>query len=84
MATLKQINFDTKKWLDSERAGRDMCGEYDYCAVCDKSAEYPCEKAYVKYTKMSKKRRESIKAKSKSTLSIDGKEVQFRSTIVEK
>ena len=51
MSTLeKQNEFDKKKWEDSLAAGHDTCGEYDYCAKCNKSHEYPCAKAYDEYT----------------------------------
>lgn len=80
MASLKQINFDTKKWLDSQKNQRDMCGEYEYCVVCNKTLEYPCEKAYSKYHKMNKINR----AKAKTKFNINGKELNFRSTILEK
>lgn len=41
----KQEELDLKKWLESERQGKDTCGEYEYCACCDKDAEYPCARA---------------------------------------
>ncbi len=44
----KQIELDVKKWLDSEKAGIDTCGSYEYCANCDKSLENPCARAYEK------------------------------------
>ena len=51
MSTLeKQNEFDKKKWEDSVNAGRDTCGEYDYCAKCNKNHEYPCATAYDAYT----------------------------------
>ena len=42
-----QKKIDVEKWLKSEKAGRDLCGEEDFCAYCDKSEEYPCGRAYV-------------------------------------
>lgn len=37
-----QDKIDVEKWLKSEEAGRDLCGEEDFCAYCDKKEEYPC------------------------------------------
>lgn len=37
-----QDKIDVEKWLKSEKAGRDLCGEEDFCAYCDKKEEYPC------------------------------------------
>ena len=33
-----QKKMDRDKWLDSENAGKDLCGSYAYCAYCNKSA----------------------------------------------
>lgn len=38
----KQQELDVKKWLASEKEGKDACGEFDYCAHCDKNEEFPC------------------------------------------
>lgn len=40
-----QGRIDVAKWYKSEKAGRDTCGEEDYCRFCDKNDEYPCGKA---------------------------------------
>ena len=45
MITKKQQELYIKKWTDSEKAGYDTCGTYNYCANCDKTLENPCEKA---------------------------------------
>lgn len=45
MLTKKQQELDEKKWHDSQKAGYDTCGTYDYCQKCDKSMENPCENA---------------------------------------
>ncbi|MCX4362154.1 MAG: hypothetical protein OSJ74_02025 [Clostridia bacterium] len=45
MITKKQQEMDIKKWNDSQRAGYDTCGTYDFCSNCDKTAENPCDKA---------------------------------------
>lgn len=50
----KQDELDVKKWLESERKGGDTCGEYDYCACCDKNADYPCAVAAEKSAKAAK------------------------------
>lgn len=79
MSSLKQINFDTKKWLDSIKNDKDMCGSYEFCCECNKAEANPCERANERYIKMNKKRRNKAKAKFK----VDGKEVNYRATIVE-
>lgn len=76
----QQMILDQKKWIDSIKEQRDMCGEYDYCCVCDKSKTNPCALAHNRYVKMNKERRNKAKAK----FNIDGKELNFRATIVEK
>lgn len=43
-----QAKLDEQKWNDSVRNHRDMCGEYDYCAFCDKSVCAPCATAFEK------------------------------------
>ena len=80
MISDKQKIFNEKKWFDSIRYGKDMCGEYDFCCKCDKSLENPCEKAQEKYTKLNKTTRIKAKAKFK----VDDKERVFRSTIMDK
>lgn len=47
----KQDELDVAKWTASERKGADACGDFDYCAHCDKTAEYPCAKANEKAAK---------------------------------
>lgn len=42
----KQAEMDVDKWLKSEQAGHDMCGEFSFCAKCNKEDENPCAKAY--------------------------------------
>ncbi|MCQ2409590.1 MAG: hypothetical protein MJ068_03510 [Clostridia bacterium] len=43
-----QSQLDQIKWVDSVNNHRDMCGEYPYCAYCDKMVQYPCATAYLK------------------------------------
>lgn len=42
-----QKKFDVQKWVDSEVAGYDKCGEYEFCGKCDKSLANPCAEAHV-------------------------------------
>ena len=53
--TKKQAELDVDKWLKSEQAGHDLCGDFDFCAKCDKTAENPCAKAYDAMKKSAKK-----------------------------
>ncbi|MBQ8885473.1 MAG: hypothetical protein IJY62_03805 [Clostridia bacterium] len=48
---LKEIQerFDLEKCNDSRIAGKDTCGEYEFCVCCDKEEEYPCANARVRY-----------------------------------
>lgn len=73
-----QKKIDNLKWEDSQKNGKDMCGTYDYCCVC-KKGKNPCANAMSKYIKMNKSRREKARAK----FNIEGKELNFRATIVE-
>ena len=41
-----QLELDVKKWIESERAGKDLCGSYAFCEYCDKELKYPCAEAY--------------------------------------
>ncbi len=43
-----QKKMDRDKWLDSENAGKDLCGSYAYCVYCNKSEDAPCANAYVR------------------------------------
>ena len=45
----KQRELDSIKWEKSIRLGFDACGSFDYCMMCDKNLENPCEKAFNKY-----------------------------------
>lgn len=42
----KQEELDLIKWIDSEIKNYDTCGEYNYCANCNKENAYPCAYAY--------------------------------------
>ncbi len=41
-----QAVLEREKWMESERAMRDVCGEFPYCRCCDKGDAYPCAAAY--------------------------------------
>ena len=45
----KQKELDSIKWEKSIRLGFDACGSFDYCMMCDKNLENPCEKAHNKF-----------------------------------
>jgi len=49
-----QKELDIKKWIESERAKRDLCSTYNYCSKCDKTKENPCAIAYTLYNKKEK------------------------------
>lgn len=63
--TKKQAELDVDKWLKSEQAGRDLCGDFDFCAKCDKTAENPCAKAYDAMKKSAAKKPAAKKAAAK-------------------
>ena len=63
--TKKQAELDVDKWLKSEEAGRDLCGEFDFCANCDKDAENPCAKAYSDAKKAAPKKTAAAKPAAK-------------------
>lgn len=46
-----QADLDEFKYLHSERAGKDQCGLYKYCEVCNKKNKFPCASAYKKFIK---------------------------------
>lgn len=48
-----QEMIDLKKWFDSESAGHDTCGTYEFCAFCDKALLQPCACAYEKAAQQS-------------------------------
>lgn len=45
MISKKQHELDLTKWYDSQNAGHDTCGSYDFCAYCNNEMENPCENA---------------------------------------
>ena len=38
--------LERDKWMESERVGHDVCGEFPYCTRCDKTDVHPCAAAY--------------------------------------
>lgn len=46
-----QQKLDAKKYEESAKAGKDLCGTYDYCKYCNKKNKYPCAAAYNKNKK---------------------------------
>lgn len=40
-----QHKLDVNKWLESEKAKKDLCGTYNYCKHCNKTNKYPCAAA---------------------------------------
>lgn len=46
--------LDVDKIIDSEHNGRDMCGEYEHCVMCNKRNKYPCASAQMKYRRKRK------------------------------
>ncbi|MBR1747081.1 MAG: hypothetical protein IJ735_02580 [Clostridia bacterium] len=66
-----QQKFDVKKWVESEEAGRDKCGEYDFCNKCDKNLSEPCAEANAAARGVSLK--ESMAMADKGTSSVVNK-----------
>ena len=54
--TKKQMELDKIKWEISESLGVDMCGSFEFCPLCNKDVENPCDKAYKKF-----KRKNTVK-----------------------
>lgn len=49
MLSDKQKELDRIKWEKSARLGFDACGSFDFCRLCDKTLENPCEHAHNKF-----------------------------------
>jgi len=81
-----QAKLDIQKWNDSQINGRDMCGEYEYCAFCDKNSARPCANAYVKMTNPQKAKRKKAAKKQPDVTALDnslGKKFNY-SKVVDK
>lgn len=46
-----QKELDIKKWLESEKAQKDLCSTYDFCQKCNKDDSTPCALAYTAFNK---------------------------------
>lgn len=55
---LVQKKLDEKKYNESAKAGKDLCGTYYYCEYCSKKNKYPCAAASIKYKKELEKQME--------------------------
>ena len=64
----KQSELDIVKWIDSETKNYDTCGEYSYCANCNKNEAYPCAYAYERFTSLSKAIKNSTKTANNKKL----------------
>lgn len=53
--TKKQMELDKIKWEISESMGVDACGSFEFCPLCNKDLENPCDKAYKKFHAKDKK-----------------------------
>lgn len=79
LRTLQQ-EIDVEKWLASEQAGRDLCGEATYCTYCDKTLTDPCARSsLIEQAEKAAEGREvddSSEAKEEVKPSIDEKAVE--------
>ncbi len=71
-----QEKLDAEKWLASEKAGKDVCGEFDYCAKCDKEAQYPCAAAYTAFAAEKTEAKSAEKAEVKPAAKTEAKSAQ--------
>ena len=53
--TKKQMELDKIKWEISESMGVDACGSFEFCPLCNKDLENPCDKAFKKFKAQNKK-----------------------------
>lgn len=75
--------IDRVKLADSQRLGKDMCGEYFFCKYCKKEKENPCAKACKRMVEETNKPTQNINEKKpKNKAKLNGKE--FRATVVNK
>ena len=68
-----QQKFDIQKWTESEQAGYDKCGEYEFCGQCDKNLTDPCAEAHFLNEGMTLKESIAIAAAQKSNEEIGKK-----------
>ena len=63
--TEKQHEIDVVKWEKSVAMGADACGTFEFCALCDKALDNPCDRALREYV--------AVKAAEKAELVIQVK-----------
>ena len=61
--TKRQKELDKIKWEISESMGVDACGTFEFCPLCNKNLENPCDKAYQKFNKKQTSKKPAKKAK---------------------
>jgi len=66
--TKKQMELDKIKWEISESMGVDACGSFEFCPLCNKDLENPCDKAYKKFHAKDKKPTAKKKTATKKTV----------------
>lgn len=76
-----QEKLDMQKWFDSETRHYDMCGDYDYCAFCDKSEQTPCANAFERMTEQAQPKQSLTPAEMTSCL---GKKFDLEKVMVKK
>lgn len=47
-----QSMLDARKYEQSVKAGKDLCGTYKHCIYCNKKNKYPCAAAVTKFQKV--------------------------------
>lgn len=62
----KQDELDKIKWIASEKKGADACGDFDFCACCDKNLEFPCAAAADKAAAAATKSKQAAKPKTEA------------------
>ncbi len=65
--TKKQMELDKMKWEISESLGVDMCGSFEFCPLCNKGVENPCDKAYKKFKRQNSAKKEVAVTKTAKT-----------------
>ena len=50
-----QDELDKRKYLDSQKSGKDTCGTYVHCIYCNKKNKYPCASAFKNFVKRESK-----------------------------
>lgn len=51
-----QHDHDVNKYLESEKANKDLCGSYEYCCYCKKKNKNPCAAAKRYFNKINLKK----------------------------